>query len=244
MIINAKFEEQNHVLDCDFGVVSHGDVSHITNKDNPHKVTAEQTGARPNTWMPTAQEVGARPNTWIPTSEEIGAYNKAAVYYPSSSNADIDTVTDGLMLVAGDLAKNCPVGGFVYIMQMFYGRVSSDTNRTQIAFPYNIDTNKSRTIYAIRMLYGGTWSSWRTITPEAIGARPNTWMPTASDVGAAPAASVAYIDKNDNETVILPPSGGDGGDSSPGSGGLTAEQVQAMIDTALAAIPNAEEASF
>ena len=51
-------------------------------------------------------------------------------------------------------------------------------------------------------------------------------------------ASVAYIDKNDNETVILPPSGGDGGDSSPGSGGLTAEQVQAMIDAALGGIEN------
>ena len=71
-----------------------------------------------------------------------------------------------------------------------------------------------------------------------VGARPNTWMPSASDVGAAPAAGVAYIDKNDNETVILPPSGGDGGDSSPGSGGLTAEQVQAMIDAALGGIEN------
>lgn len=86
-------------------------------------------------------------------------------------------------------------------------------------------------------------SGWMPTATE-VGARPDTWMPTASDVGAAPAAGVAYIDKNDNETVILPPSGGDGGDSSPGSGGLTAEQVQAMIDAALAAIPNAEEASF
>ena len=68
--------------------------------------------------------------------------------------------------------------------------------------------------------------------------RPNTWTPTAEEVGAAPAAGVAYIDKNDNETVILPPSGGDGGDSSPGSGGLTAEQVQAMIDAALGGIEN------
>ena len=40
--------------------------------------------------------------------------------------------------------------------------------------------------------------------------------------------------------------GGTGGGSGGGStgGGLTAEQVQAMIDAALAAIPNAEEASF
>ena len=37
---------------------------------------------------------------------------------------------------------------------------------------------------------------------------------------------------------------GEKGDAGSGSGGLTAEQVQAMIDAALAAIPNAEEASF
>ena len=72
-VLNAKFGEMNTALDCDFCVTAQGDVSHISNKDNPHKVTAEQTGARPNTWTPTASEVGARPNTWFPTSEEVGA---------------------------------------------------------------------------------------------------------------------------------------------------------------------------
>jgi hypothetical protein len=33
--------------------------THVSNKENPHGVTAEQVGARPNTWMPTASEVGA-----------------------------------------------------------------------------------------------------------------------------------------------------------------------------------------
>ena len=32
---------------------------HITNKKNPHGVTAEQVGARPNTWLPTPAEIGA-----------------------------------------------------------------------------------------------------------------------------------------------------------------------------------------
>ena len=47
--------------------------SHVTDKSNPHGVTAEQAGARPNTWMPTASEVGARPNTWTPTATDVGA---------------------------------------------------------------------------------------------------------------------------------------------------------------------------
>lgn len=34
---------------------------HASNTANPHGVTAEQIGARPNTWMPTASEVGAAP---------------------------------------------------------------------------------------------------------------------------------------------------------------------------------------
>lgn len=47
--------------------------NHTNNHNNPHKVTAEQVGARPNTWMPTATDVGARPNTWMPTASEVGA---------------------------------------------------------------------------------------------------------------------------------------------------------------------------
>ena len=73
MILDAKFGEMNQVLDCDFCITAHGDTSHITNKHNPHKVTAEQVGARPNTWTPTAEQVGARPNTWTPTADEVGA---------------------------------------------------------------------------------------------------------------------------------------------------------------------------
>jgi hypothetical protein len=47
--------------------------AHVNNKENPHNVTAEQVGARPNTWMPTAEEVKARPETWTPTAQEVGA---------------------------------------------------------------------------------------------------------------------------------------------------------------------------
>lgn len=35
--------------------------------------TAQQVGARPDTWMPTADDVGARPSTWTPTAAEVGA---------------------------------------------------------------------------------------------------------------------------------------------------------------------------
>lgn len=35
--------------------------SHVGDDDNPHGVTAEQVGARPNTWMPTIAQIGAAP---------------------------------------------------------------------------------------------------------------------------------------------------------------------------------------
>ena len=47
--------------------------NHGNDKDNPHGVTAEQVGARPDNWMPTAEEVGARPDTWMPTADDVGA---------------------------------------------------------------------------------------------------------------------------------------------------------------------------
>lgn len=46
---------------------------HVTDQNNPHKVTADQVGARPDTWTPTAEDVGARPDDWLPTAEEVGA---------------------------------------------------------------------------------------------------------------------------------------------------------------------------
>ena len=53
--------------------------AHLENKENPHRVTASQVGARPNTWTPTAEEVGARPNTWMPTASEVGAVTSSQV---------------------------------------------------------------------------------------------------------------------------------------------------------------------
>lgn len=35
---------------------------HMENRENPHGVTAEQIGARPENWMPNASEVGAAPD--------------------------------------------------------------------------------------------------------------------------------------------------------------------------------------
>ena len=47
--------------------------THIASTSNPHGVTAEQVGARPDTWMPTAEQVGA-----VTPAELNAAIRKAA----------------------------------------------------------------------------------------------------------------------------------------------------------------------
>lgn len=47
-------------------------IAHIGNTTgNPHKVTATQVGARPETWLPSASDVGARPSSWVPAWTDI-----------------------------------------------------------------------------------------------------------------------------------------------------------------------------
>ena len=36
-------------------------------------LSAQDVGARPDTWTPTAADVGARPNTWTPSASDVGA---------------------------------------------------------------------------------------------------------------------------------------------------------------------------
>lgn len=49
------------------GTASPGTSDLMARGDHVHPMpTAQQVGARPNTWVPTAEQVGARPNDWHP----------------------------------------------------------------------------------------------------------------------------------------------------------------------------------
>lgn len=98
--------------------------NHIGSKNNPHGVTAEQVGARPNTWTPNASDVGADPvgssaavqgnldthiqnkqNPHSVTADQIGAAKPGYVFYitllasnwvdNSQTVSDIGFVTSG-----------------------------------------------------------------------------------------------------------------------------------------------------
>ena len=63
--------------------------SHVSNKNNPHAVTATQVGARPNTWMPTAADVGAAPTTHTHTKSQITDFPSLATVATSGSYNDL-----------------------------------------------------------------------------------------------------------------------------------------------------------
>lgn len=216
--------------------------SHLEDNENPHKVTAEQVGARPNTWMPTANDVGARSNTWMPTASDVGARPDTWMPTASEVGARPNTWTPTASQVGARPDTWMPTAENV-------GAVP--TTRTVNGKPLSEDIMLSATDVGARPI---TWMP----TAEEVGARPNTWMPTASEVGARPITWMPTAEEigvkptsswkatdpnNDGNIVITDSSNGGSGGGNTG-GGLTEEEVQAMIDAALAAIPNAEEASF
>lgn len=93
---------------------------HKDDKSNPHGVTAEQVGARPDTWMPnatdvgaapashpedknnphgvTAEQVGARPDTWMPTAEQVGAVEMKLLWTNASPGSTFAAQTVSLSL--------------------------------------------------------------------------------------------------------------------------------------------------
>lgn len=63
-------------------------------------LTADDVGARPNSWTPSADDVGARPNSWTPSADDVNAYSKAAadIKFLQSQSAE---PSNGLLMRVG-----------------------------------------------------------------------------------------------------------------------------------------------
>jgi hypothetical protein len=136
--------------------------THAKDKNNPHGVTAEQVGARPNTWTPTALEVGARPNTWLPTIAEIGAapsgYGLGYDAYHLTPVMDANTATlNGWYLLEKE-AEN----GINHRAVMRVDAYSS-TGLMQTVFSSHY-SNKCPLIQQ-RSCVNGVWSYWEWLNP-------------------------------------------------------------------------------
>lgn len=189
--------------------------THLANKNNPHEVTAAQVGARPNTWLPsaadvgavptnrtingkalstdislTASDTGARPSTWTPTAAEIGAVPTTRTVNEKALNTDISlTATDvgaradtwlptatevGAIPTTAKGAANgvaeLDAGGKVPMSQMPFDPSGGTTAEEVQA---NLDTHIADK------------HNPHAVTATQVGARPNTWLPTAAEIGAA-----------------------------------------------------------
>lgn len=124
--------------------------NHKDNKSNPHGVSCDQIGARPNTWVPTASDVGAAPDgyglgtttpTSITTTEQLDATRNCGFYryYISGSTICGITFTYGSLIVY-------PIGAGGSVQELR---------------PYG-------TNYCLRRYYqGSTWSAWVDCSPSA-----------------------------------------------------------------------------
>ena len=120
--------------------------SHYGNNTNPHSVTAEQVGARPNTWMPTAADVGAAPAgfglgetvKWIFAPETLADYIHSGFYSWSSGVSDAPFYAGSMIVI-----KRSAEYAF------------------QVAFRDDI----TRTEMAVRKLTVTTWTPWEWINP-------------------------------------------------------------------------------
>lgn len=129
--------------------------SHGESRENPHDVTAEQVGAKPNTWMPTAEEVGARPNTWTPTASEVGA---APTGYGLGTSGQLTNDWNTAMLSGFYYGKtNSPDGGW------WAGVVYAEGSGYAFQHLYK----NASTAQKVRECNNGTWGAWVDVSPSA-----------------------------------------------------------------------------
>ena len=134
--------------------------SHVSDKDNPHGVTADQVNARPDTWMPTASDVGARPDTWLPSLAEIGAAPSgyglgAGAKYIGTTDLNNYKVGGWYQFTKGATNAPCDYGMMLVIPGNAY---NTDT------FQYTFSRYPANIMY-LRQLFDGSWSAWECVNP-------------------------------------------------------------------------------
>lgn len=86
------------------GTASPGVSDLMARGDHVHPMpTAQEIGARPDSWVPTPQEVGARPGSWVPTPSEVGAATFTLLWENSSKTSSFRSQTLELGLDGYDL---------------------------------------------------------------------------------------------------------------------------------------------
>ena len=162
----------------------------MSNTANPHGVTAEQVGARPNTWMPTAADVGAMPII----DARSASYNMDTIL-ESKSHQGFYLTNDKTL--GTPYAKR--VSAYVTSLIISYAGYTDVDNGVQMAF-----MNGNPTVY-IRYRYDGTTSDWKKLytehnmTPYSLNQAEN--IPNESDLNDYTTFGNYYVSSNQTSTL-------------------------------------------
>lgn len=123
---------------------------------------AEDVGARPDTWTPSADDVGAIPN---PTGGTAGQ-----VLTKTETGEEWADAPDGL-----------PTGGTPGQLL-----TKTETGEEWADAPDPLPEGGTTGQLLTKTADGTAWQNKPAYTADEVGARPNTWTPSAADVGAVP----------------------------------------------------------
>lgn len=148
-------------------------------------------GAKAAGWMPTAEEVGARPKDWMPSASDVGAI--ASTYIDANNIFTANVYATNLSVLNGKITT-------AQIEDLIVGGNVMMGPNAAISWGQVDKTG------AVASDVGARSNTWMPTALE-VGARPNTWTPTALEVGARasdwmPSASYVgaipstYIDAN------------------------------------------------
>lgn len=158
--------------------------NHIADKNNPHNVTAAQVGAIPANQKGDAGGVAELDSTGKVPSTQLPSYVDDVLEYGNKSAFPLSG-EPGKIYIATDTNLSYRWSGSQYVEispSIALGETSSTAyrgDRGKAAYDHISNTNNPH-----------------GVTAEQVGARPNTWTPNASEVGADPAGSAAQALQN------------------------------------------------
>lgn len=97
--------------------------------------------------------------------------NGLSIY--SGGFLDPDTTLEELILTQ----VGTPNGNFWYVRTMFYSSKTTSSNRTQIAYPYNINSPSY-----FRYYFNGSWSAWKVLSGAITNASADTGTATIGEL--------------------------------------------------------------
>lgn len=163
--------------------------------NNKIPTTAEQVGARPNTWLPslsdinaapashlndknnphgvTPEQIGAHPNTWMPTAADVGA--RSDTWLPTIAQIGAAPSGYGLGLETGMYLDDCDkaVAFGMYCVNWETAHNPLNAYGSLLVLPHDdrqkcqIITSSHANKIVVRFETNGVWSEWIDWSPSA-----------------------------------------------------------------------------